>query len=97
MRETEKITLIYSLNEIPSTFAWAILSGRLQNQFFSKCNGQKHSAEYCIKSSGVAPQETTDDFVLPSRQLSPQRDDATRLSPHVHNMLLPNTQFFSKR
>ena len=45
------------------------------------CNGQKDVAEDYIKSSGVAP----------SRQLSPLRVDATRLSLHVRNMLLPNT------
>ena len=61
----------------------------------------------CSDEHGVAPQETTDvsgspdnsgsrdraigDFVLPSRHLSPLRNDSTRLSPYPRNMLLPNT------
>jgi len=53
--------------------------------FFFFFNGQKHFAEDYINSSGVAP----------SRQLSPLRDDSTRLSPYVRNMLLTNTISFS--
>jgi len=66
------------------------------------CNGQNHFAEDYINSSGVALFATLNGLlrkplspVVPPTKGGqggcPLRDDSTRLSPYVRNMLLPNT------